>query len=198
MGAVISYIKKSCTYLSNLWLALLGKPVAKDPYSVMNKVVREATKGKAVEKAAPTSAPAVKERDQCTHCRGTGFNKEDHRCPHCKGTGQKPKPQSAAKSRDGDSGSVTSEKKKKDAQGYKGKSEFYIEGYEKMSKEEKKAAKQALWDRKHAAKKSATPQRDGFSSNGVSGDWGNEIFPDTNPETDVEEEERVFEALHNQ
>ncbi len=188
MGAFISAIFKPIgNFASAFWTALIGpKPVAPDPIQMMNEVARkaaeEATKAtaEAVAKAAEEAMKkATKEaakaapNDQCTHCKGTGINqkKEDQDCPHCKGKGRKPKPQMAGHVGTKAKSGATTKGPQGGSQGYQGKSEFFIEGYDKMTPEQKRAAKQAKWDEIQANKaRKALPVMD------VSTSWGDQVF----------------------
>jgi hypothetical protein len=194
MGAFISTIFKPIgNFASAFWTALIGpKPVVPDPIQMMNEVARkaaeEATKATAeavakaaeevtkkaaeeVMKKATKEAVKAAPKDQCTHCKGTGINqkKDDQNCPHCKGKGRKPKPQMTRPEGTKTKGGAGSGAEK--SQGYQGKSEFYIEGYDKMTPEQKRAAKQAKWDEIQASKaRKALPVMD------VSTSWGDQVF----------------------
>ncbi len=189
MGAFISAIFKPIgNFASAFWTALIGpKPVAPDPIQMMNEVARkaaeEATKAtaEAVAKAAEeamkkASKEAVKAapKDQCTHCKGTGINQKlvDQTCPHCKGKGRKPLVRPAvSKTKGGAGGSLGKAQDNEKPQGYQGKAEFFIEGYDKMTPEQKRAAKQAKWDEIQASK-----ARKPLDVQPISTSWSEQVF----------------------
>lgn len=161
---------------SKFWSAFMG-PEQKDPYEMMNEVAKKAAR-KAADDAAANEAAAkvatkvpkkgckeqmdcsVCSEIKCAHCKGHGIHqKTNQMCLHCKGHGSKPKVSATPKTK-----APTSGKDVPKAQGYKGKSEFYIEGYDKMSPEEKRAAKQAKWNEIQAANARKSPRHSKASS----------------------------------
>ncbi len=149
----------------------------------VTKAAEEATKAtaEAVTKAAEeamkkASKEAVKAapKDQCTHCKGTGINQKlvDQTCPHCKGKGRKPMARPAGtKTKGGAGGSLGKAQDNEKPQGYQGKSEFFIEGYDKMTPEQKRAAKQAKWDEIQASK-----ARKPLDVQSISTKWGDSVY----------------------
>ena len=181
-------------FASAFWTTLIGpKPVVPDPIQMMNEVARKAAEEavkataeavakvaeEATKKAAEEAAKAAEEvtqcpkdiakasKDQCTHCKGTGISqkKGDQNCPHCKGKGRKPVQKTVQKP------VQKPVRKDEKIQGYQGKSEFFIEGYDKMTTEQKRAAKQAKWDESQASKAPKT-----MPVINISTSWGDQVF----------------------
>jgi hypothetical protein len=118
------------------------------------------------EEAPPKSSAKVHEvpdEMKCTHCRGTGIKKTPTGSPAAA-----KKPQHKTKP------------KKQGPTGYAGKPEFYIEGFDKMTPDQKRAAKQAKWNEVQAARaaKGQKPLEiagSGFEDCIVTTNWGDGI-----------------------
>ena len=169
------YISKMITpvknYFSDFWMAVFGLgPRMQEtlaPVTMMIPPIEEDDHDELeVELMIESEVAHIPADQRCTHCRGTGLKKAPARstgaAPKKSGPQQKTKP------------------KKQGPTGYAGKPEFFIEGFDKMTPDQKRAAKQAKWNEVQAAR-AARGQKpleiagSGFEDCIVTTSWGDAV-----------------------
>ncbi len=145
------YISKMITpvknYFSDFWMAIFGfGPRMQGIIEQPTKAAEQPTEAAEQPAKAAERPTEVADEMKCPHCRGSGIKKAPAAGPVAPLLSVPPtQPKSAPTGK-------PPHKKQPAAAGYAGKPDFYIEGYDKMTPDQKRAAKQAKWDAVQAAR----------------------------------------------
>ncbi len=178
------YISKMITpvknYFSDFWMAIFGfGPRMQGMIEQPTKAAEPPTEV-AAERPTEVAEQPVKAAEQPVKAAERPTEVADEmKCPHCRGSGIKKPPTGEASTTKPQKKAVPHKKPQAPA-GYAGKPEFYIEGYDKMTPDQKRAAKQAKWNAVQAARaakgqKPLDAAGTGFEECAVVANWGDSV-----------------------